>query len=92
MWSQIVCREVVRGCMAGMLSNDKMEKKFVIALLYGKNFKMDKMSLYRYMSMSNYSEDNEGNSMGRRYWKTLYKMGLLMNQWLFLLYSLTLIK
>lgn len=33
-WSQIIVREVVKGALTALLSKDKIEKKFTLALLY----------------------------------------------------------
>ena len=33
MWSQIICREVIKGCLFALSTKEKIDKKFVIALL-----------------------------------------------------------
>jgi len=35
-WSQIICREVVRASLISLQTKEKIDKKFIIALLYGK--------------------------------------------------------
>jgi len=35
-WSQIICRDVVKGCMMCLSTRDAIEKKFILALLNGK--------------------------------------------------------
>jgi hypothetical protein len=32
-WSQIICRDVVKGCMMALQTKSKLEKKFILALL-----------------------------------------------------------
>jgi hypothetical protein len=38
LWSQIICRDVVRGCIQGLATKDRVEKKFLLSVLYGKHF------------------------------------------------------
>ena len=32
-WSQIICRDVIKGCMMSLSTRDPIEKKFILALL-----------------------------------------------------------
>lgn len=34
-WSQIICRDVIKGCMMCLSTRDSIEKKFILALLNG---------------------------------------------------------
>lgn len=54
-WSQIICREVVKGCLASLATKDNIEKKFVLGLLCGNltNY----LDLYRYFVKSHHIKD-----------------------------------
>jgi len=35
-WSQIICRDVIKGCLMCLSTRDAIERKFILALLNGK--------------------------------------------------------
>lgn len=53
-WSQIICREVIKSCMLALGTKEKIDKKFIIALIYGK-IKSKIQSNFRYIIKSHYT-------------------------------------
>ena len=60
-WSQIICRDVVKGCLMCLSTRDAIERKFILALLNGRlpiNY-----HVCRYLCESNCHEDHQGATL-----------------------------